>query len=178
VRSGEYGGCGKTVTGCFASSSWTNTEQCAGLLSCSNSQFFCIKAYDELNCLDRKISPCSGVCLQSLLLQWIPCEQFQMSWKTVQALPCRLTCPVTVSSFLVMMAISRWPILTSVEDHTENTMFCLLLYSSWEMSHLWQHYQSGNCKCSCNRHVGLASGHMEHCWVTWDMFRSSDRILW
>jgi hypothetical protein len=40
VRSGEYGGCGKTVTCCFPSSSWTSTEQCAGALSYSNSQFF------------------------------------------------------------------------------------------------------------------------------------------
>jgi hypothetical protein len=46
-----------------------------------------------------------------------------MSRKTVQALPCLLTCHVMVSSFLAMMAISWWPIVASV---TANTMFRLL----------------------------------------------------
>jgi hypothetical protein len=43
----------------------------------------CTKAQDnyaKLNCVDGEESPCSSVCLQSLLLGWIPCEQFQMSW--------------------------------------------------------------------------------------------------
>jgi hypothetical protein len=30
-----------------------------------------------------------------------------------------LTCPITVSSFLAMIGISRWPIITSVADHTK-----------------------------------------------------------
>jgi hypothetical protein len=37
ARSGEYEGCNKMVTCCFASSA-TRTEQCVGALSCSNSQ--------------------------------------------------------------------------------------------------------------------------------------------
>ena len=40
ARSGEYGGSGKTVTCYLASSSCIMTEQCAGSLSCSNSQIF------------------------------------------------------------------------------------------------------------------------------------------
>jgi hypothetical protein len=36
-------------------------------------------------------------------------------------------CAVAVSSFLAMIVISRWPIVASIADHTENTMFCLLL---------------------------------------------------
>jgi hypothetical protein len=35
--------------------------------------------------------------------------------------------PVAISSFLVKMAISRWPIVASLADHTENTMFHRLL---------------------------------------------------
>jgi hypothetical protein len=46
-----------------------------------------------------------------------------MSQKSVQALPCPLTCPIVVSSFLVMIAISRWLIVTSVADHTEKPCF-------------------------------------------------------
>jgi hypothetical protein len=37
---------------------------------------------------------------------------------------------------LVMMAISRWPIVASVADCRGNTMFRLLLWSGWETSHL------------------------------------------
>jgi hypothetical protein len=74
-----------------------------------------------------------------------------------------LTCPVSIYSFLVMMAISRWLIVASVADHTENTMFRLLFESGWETSHLCKHYWSAHRKCSCGCHVGLASGRVEHC---------------
>jgi hypothetical protein len=40
VRSGEYGECGKMVTCCFA--------RCAGMLWCSNSQFFLHQCYGTL----------------------------------------------------------------------------------------------------------------------------------
>jgi hypothetical protein len=49
-----------------------------------------------------------------------------MSQKIVQELPSLLTSPVVVSASLVMMVISRWPIVASFVDHTENTMFHLL----------------------------------------------------
>jgi hypothetical protein len=35
------------------------------------------------------------------------------------------TSPVAVSSLLALMAISRWPVVTPVANHTEDTMFCL-----------------------------------------------------
>ena len=40
ARSGEYGGCEKTVTCFLARSSSTRTERCTGALSYSNSQFY------------------------------------------------------------------------------------------------------------------------------------------
>jgi hypothetical protein len=46
-----------------------------------------------------------------------------MSRKTVQALPCLLTGPVMVSSFLAMMAISRWLIVASAADCTKTPCF-------------------------------------------------------
>jgi hypothetical protein len=54
-------------------------------------------------------------------------DEFHVSQKTVKALPCLLTSPVAVSYFLAMMAISRWSIVLSVADRTEDTMFRLLL---------------------------------------------------
>ena len=66
ARSGEYRGCGKMVTCCLASSSWTRTERCA---------------YDELNCLNDQGSPCRGFCLEMHLLRWIPCKQFHLNKK-------------------------------------------------------------------------------------------------
>jgi hypothetical protein len=50
-----------------------------------------------------------------------------MSRKTVQELPCLLTCPVAISSFLVMMAIFRWLIVASVADHTENSILSTVM---------------------------------------------------
>jgi hypothetical protein len=128
-----------------------------------------------LNCVGGEGSAYSDTYLQSLLLEWIP---EWMRRRTVHALSCRycipledglrtetcsgsnnfLTCPIAVSSFLTLMAISRWPIVISVADRTENTMFRLLLWSGWETSHHCQHYRSRHRKCSCYRHVGLASG--------------------
>jgi hypothetical protein len=99
----------------------------------------CAKAqdiYDELNCVEDEGFPCSGTCLQLFLLGWLLHEQFQMSQKAVQVLHCLLTCPAKVSSFLVMIVISRWLTVTSVADRTESTTFHLLLRSGWEMSHL------------------------------------------
>jgi hypothetical protein len=46
-----------------------------------------------------------------------------MSQQTVQALPCLLPYPVVVSSFLVMMAISRWPVVASVADLQKTPRF-------------------------------------------------------
>jgi hypothetical protein len=68
-------------------------------------------------------------------------NEFQMSQKTVT---CLLNCHVTVSSFSVMMAISRWPFVTWVTGHTENIMFCLQLWSGWQTSNLCRHYWSGH----------------------------------
>jgi hypothetical protein len=55
--------------------------------------------------------------------------QLQISWKTDEALPCLLTCPVAVFLLLVMMVISRLSTVTSVADNTENTRFRFLLRS-------------------------------------------------
>ena len=80
------------------------------------------------------------------------------------------TCPVKVFSFEAIMAMSRWLIDASVVNHSENTMFCLLLWSSWEMSHNHQHYWSGCHKWSCDCHIGFAS----LCCVICDTFGSCD----
>jgi hypothetical protein len=156
---------------------WRDVQEHCHIATASSS---CIKdqdAYNKLKGVDSEGSPCSGACLQLLLRRLIPLDQFQMSWKTVQALLCILTCPVVVSSVMAVMEIYRRPTVASAVDHTENTMF-RLLWSGWEMFRLCQHCRSGHHKCSWKRHIRLVSGHMEHCWVTWDMFRSSGRILW
>jgi hypothetical protein len=75
----------------------SDVQGCRRVATASSSCAKAQDAYDNLNCIDGEGSPCSGACLQ-----------FQVSRKTVQALPCFLTCPVAVSSLLVMMAISRW----------------------------------------------------------------------
>jgi hypothetical protein len=62
---------------------------CRGVIASTS----CAKAqdtYKELSCVDGEASLCSSACLQSLL-GWILCEHLQMSWKTIQALPCILT---------------------------------------------------------------------------------------
>jgi hypothetical protein len=51
-----------------------------------------------------------------------------MSQKTIQALLCVLTCAVIVSSFLTMMAISRWLIVAAVADQTENSVLSLVFF--------------------------------------------------
>jgi hypothetical protein len=71
VRSSEYGGCGKMMTCCFASFSWTSTEQCEGCYHVVTASSSCAKvqdAYDEMNCVDGKESPCTSACIQLLLL--------------------------------------------------------------------------------------------------------------
>jgi hypothetical protein len=67
------------------------------------------------------------------------------------------------------MTISRWPIVTSVVDCTENTKFHILSWFSWGPSP--QTLIRLSCWC-CVRTRGTL------CWVTQDMFRSSDTILW
>jgi hypothetical protein len=115
VGDSEYGGCRKTVTCCFASSSWTSTEQCAGTFSCSSSHVLMHESSGRLQLIElhSENPSCSGACLQLLPLGWILCEQFQIYWKTVQVFPCILTCPVMVSSFLAMKVISRPPLWSS-----------------------------------------------------------------
>jgi hypothetical protein len=149
----------------FSEKQWAwNGVHLASWVQFATASSSCPKAQDaceELNCIDSEGSVCSSACSQSLLLGWIPCEQFQMSRQTVGALPCLLTCPVAVSSFLARMAVCRWSIVV----RTENSMFRLLLWSSWETSHTCQHYRSGHCKCWCDRHVSLEPGWVEHCAV-------------
>jgi len=36
ARSGEYGGCGRTVVACLAKKSWKRNDECEGALSCWN----------------------------------------------------------------------------------------------------------------------------------------------
>ena len=122
-------------------------------------------AYDELNRINDQGSPCSRVCVQLHLLGRIPCEQFHLNQNTVPVSSCLLTCLVAVFSVVAILAFSRWRIVTSVVDHTGNTMFCLQLWSCWETSDHRQHYWSGHHKSSCNHHVGLASGCMPYCAV-------------
>jgi hypothetical protein len=114
-------------------------------------------ANSELNCIDGK-----NILIAMLVYShsfWDEFHVYDSRWvkKTVRALPCLLTYPVVVSSFLAMLALSRWPTVASVADHTENTMF--------------------HQKCSYSHHVSLVSQQSEHYSVTWDMLRPSHRIL-
>jgi hypothetical protein len=59
----------------------SDVQGCCHLAAASSSCAKAQDAYNELNCVDGEGSSCSGACLQSLLLGWIPCEQFQMSQK-------------------------------------------------------------------------------------------------
>jgi hypothetical protein len=129
--------------------------------SCTNPHY----VYNQMNCTASAGSSCSGAYLQSFLMGWIPCDSFQLSEKIVQAFP----------YFFGIITIFRQPIVASVADHIENTMFHLLLCSSWETSHLCQHYWCGHCKWSCWSCVRM---HGPLCWVTWDKFRSADILLW
>jgi hypothetical protein len=90
-----------------------------------------------------------------------------MSRKTIQALPCLLTCPVVVSSFLAMMTISRWPIFASAADGTENATFVS--------------YYDQLRNVTTNAHVIIMLVLCQDAWSTMlsdmDMLRSSDRIL-
>jgi hypothetical protein len=86
------------------------------------------------------------------------CDEFQVSQKTVQALLCPLTCPVAVSSFLAMMAISRWPILASVVDHKGNTTFLVSCYDPVEKHPIFvntiNQVMSVLCQNACNTVLG------------------------
>jgi hypothetical protein len=64
---------------------------------------------------------------------------------------------------LAMMAISRWLIVTSDADCTEDTMFCLLLWSSWKTSYLCQYHRSGHPQMLIRSPRCFVSGCMEHC---------------
>ena len=97
ARSGEYGGCDKTVTCCLANSSWTRTERCAGVLSCSNSQFYlcqssvrlrliesryrpsefclCCTFWDEFHVDLFKFTPCYTAFCETSRLLWVPTLQ-------------------------------------------------------------------------------------------------------
>jgi hypothetical protein len=176
------------VTCYFVSSSWTSTEQCAGMLICSNSQFFVwagtmVCSNSQFLCqsserlqqteLCRWQRICSSACLRHSFWD----EYLQISWTTVQALPCLSTCHITVSSSLAIMVISRWPVV----DHTKSTMFLLLLWSGREISNLCQHYQSGHHECLCNLHVALVSGCTEHCagnHETFQIVRNLRQVSW
>jgi hypothetical protein len=80
VSSDEYGGRGRRLPAPCQQTQQQQQGRCCVATACSS----CTKTQDAYG----KGSPCSGACLESLLMGWIPCEQFWMSWKAVQALPC------------------------------------------------------------------------------------------
>ena len=128
-------------------------------------------AYNNLNHVNDQEFPCSGFCLQLHLLGWIPCEQFHLNKKSVQASPCLLTCLVSVFSVMTILAFSRWRI---VANHTGNTMFCLQLRNVGSSSAVLigsPQIVMRSSRWSCVRMLGTLF------WVTHDMFRSSVRIL-
>jgi hypothetical protein len=91
------------------------------------------------------------------------------------ALPFDLSC--CGFFFLAMMAISRWPIVSSVVDHTENA-FYHLLWSGWEssdLSALLSRSQQVLMQLSRWPYVRMCG---TLCSVTWNMFRPSDRNVW
>ena len=92
ARSGEYGGCGNTVTCCFASFLGEGQSDVQGHCRVATAQ----DAYDELNCVNNQRSPCSGFCLQLHLLGWIPCEQFHYNEKQFKHHLCLSACLVAV----------------------------------------------------------------------------------
>lgn len=78
AKSAEYGRFEKMVTWCFASSSWTSTEWCAGMLSCINREFF---LHQSSGCIQIELCrrQTISLCLFTVaLLWWISHEQFQM----------------------------------------------------------------------------------------------------
>ena len=137
-------------------------------------------AYDELNRINDQRSPCSVFFFQLHLLGWIPCEQFHFNKR--KPLPIQhhpVFWPVLSRFFFSVVALlvfSRWRIVASVTDCTENTMFNLQLWSGWETSDHRQHIRSPqiimrSTRWSCVRMRSTL------CWVTRDMFWSSVRIL-
>jgi hypothetical protein len=62
-----------------------------------------------------------------------------------------------VSSFLAMMVISRWPIADwrLYRKHQDSSYVMIQLRNVPSLS--------GHLKCPCDCHIGLASGHVEHC---------------
>jgi hypothetical protein len=105
------------VACCFAILSQKGTEQCYVATASSS----CAKAAQTAKVLLVAV----------LVYSRSICDEFLVSQKTVEALFCLLSCPVIVSSFLAMMAISRWPILASVVDHKDN-MFLVSCYDPVE----------------------------------------------
>jgi hypothetical protein len=133
---------------CFASSSWTSTQRCAGALSCSNKQ--------SVLCQSSGL-PCSGACLQSLLLGRITCEQFHFLGDDgdIQVADCHFSCQSYRKHHVsspVLIQLRNVPFLSALSIRSQ----VLMQSSRW----------------SCFRTHGTM------CWVTQDMFRSSDRILW
>ena len=66
VKSGEYGGCGKTVTSCLASSLGQEQSDVQGHCHVATSISSYAKAqdaYDKLNSISNQGSPCSRFCL-------------------------------------------------------------------------------------------------------------------
>ena len=90
-----------------------------------------LRTPDILNHVDSQWCLCKGACLQLLLMGWIPSGQFSSSQKTVQVSPCLLICPVAVFSFMVIITISRWPIVAKLRT-IEKTPYFVSCYDPVE----------------------------------------------
>ena len=116
-------------------------------------------AYDKLNRVNNQGSPCSGFCLQLHLLGWIPCEQFHLDQKSVQASPCLLTCLVAVffcrgDIAVFHVADSRFSYWSYRKDVSSPVMIRLRNVGSSSALLI---------RSSCDLHVDLASECVTRC---------------
>jgi hypothetical protein len=132
-----------------------------------------------LNCIDCEESSCSGACLQLLILGWIQCEQFQMSQKNSWSitLPFDLSC----GGFFFLGDDGNFQVA--------DCQFCCRSYRKHNVSSpVMNQLTDVPCLSALSirslqvlmwlSHWSCVRMRRTLCWATWDMFKSSDRMLW
>lgn len=144
---------------------------CCHVTTASSSSARAQDAYGKLNCIDSEVFRCSGVHLQSLLMGRTLPEQFQMSWETVESLPCLLTCPVMVSSSWWWWRFpGGWLSLQLGIDSSRVMIWFRYVPSLKSIGSSQVPIQSSSWSC-----IGMRGA---LCRVTRDVFSSSDGIIW
>jgi hypothetical protein len=139
--------------------------------SCTKTQ----DAYDELNWVDGEGSPCSGDCLQSLLLGWIPCPD-ELKTSSSITLPFDLPC---CSFFSLgdddLQVANCCYICRSYRKHHVTSPVVIWLRNVSSLLALLIRSPQVPLRSSCWSCIRM---HGTLYWVTQDTFRSSGKISW